>query len=80
MLFYRKESLQGAELIPKVLLVQTNILAIMMTTVKKKLFKLHMLILNKVFAINYVLEFLHNFQNNIQNSKLSEEELFYSPI
>lgn len=27
-------------------------------------------------AINYVLEFLHNFQNNIQNSKLSEEELF----
>ena len=27
-------------------------------------------------AINYVLEFLHNFHNNIQSSKLSEEELF----
>ncbi|WP_397600676.1 hypothetical protein [Silvanigrella sp.] len=27
-------------------------------------------------AINYVLEFLHNFHNNIENSKLSEEELF----
>jgi serine/threonine protein kinase len=25
-------------------------------------------------AINYVLEFLHNFQNNIQNSELSDEE------
>lgn len=71
----RKESLQGAELIPQSV-TRANEHPSNYDDYREKAFQTSHAYPEQGVAINYVLEFLHNFQNNIQNSKLSEEELF----